>query len=140
MRMAAALTVHVTRPSAGTRPWAASQASRAVSSMRALRPRCTTGRRPVQRSRAKVSGLTPSHRCASGRGMSWGGAGSSRGKTNWRADDVAGRVGVWTGQPWPGSHLSGARRAAQGKRAPQTGTAWADTGATALTIYANIIT
>jgi hypothetical protein len=51
---------------------------------------------------------------------------------------VSGGVGVWIGEPWSGSHLSGARRAAQWAAA-QTGAAWADTGATAPTIYANII-
>jgi hypothetical protein len=56
---------------------AASQASRAVSSMRALRPMCTTGRRPVHRSRAKVSELTPNHCCASSRGIRCGGTGIS---------------------------------------------------------------
>jgi hypothetical protein len=66
--------------------WAASQASRAVSSMRVLRPRCTTGSWPVHSSRAKVSGLTPNHRCASSRGISCGGGGSSRGRSSWRAD------------------------------------------------------
>ena len=36
--------------------------------MRTLRPIWTTGRRPVHRSRANTSGLTPNHRCASSRG------------------------------------------------------------------------
>jgi hypothetical protein len=67
-------------------PWAASQASRAVSATRALRPRCTTGSWPVHSSRTKVSGLTPNHRCASSRGISCGGGGSSRGRSSWRAD------------------------------------------------------
>jgi hypothetical protein len=74
-------------PRAGTRPCAASQASRAVSSMRALRPMCTTGRRPVHRSLAKVSELTPNHRCASSRGISWGGGGISRGRSCCRGDE-----------------------------------------------------
>jgi hypothetical protein len=67
-------------------PWAVNQASSAVSAMRALRPRCTTGSSPVHSSRANVSGLTPNHRCASSRGISWGGGGSSRGRSSWRAD------------------------------------------------------
>jgi hypothetical protein len=57
-------------PGAGIRPCAASQASRAVSAMRALRPRWTTGSWPVHRSSANASELTPNHRCASGRGIS----------------------------------------------------------------------
>jgi hypothetical protein len=119
---------------------AASQASRAVSSMRALRPMCTTGRRPVHRSRAKVSELTPNHRCASSRGISCGGTGISSGSSCCRADGrILGR-----------RRLDGAAMArvaprrsktfdAVDRRTPQTGGAWADTGATEPRIYANII-
>jgi hypothetical protein len=76
---------------------AASQASRAVSSIRALRPRCTTGSWPVHSSLANVSGLTPNHRCASSRGISCGGTGSSRGRSCCRGDErgrARGRLGA----------------------------------------------
>jgi hypothetical protein len=123
------------------RPCSASQASRAVSSMRTLRPIWTTGRRPVHRSRAKVSGLTPNHRWASARGISCGGAGSSRGRSCCRADGrmrgrrrlgEAAMARVAPRRSWTCDAVD--------RHAPQTGEAWADTGATALTIYANIIT
>jgi len=108
--------------------------------MRALRPMCTTGRRPVHRSLANVSGLTPNHRCASARGISCGGTGISRGSSCCRADgrslgrmrlDGAAMVGV-------SPRRSPVFNAVDG-RAPQTQGAWADTGATDPTIYANII-
>ena len=54
--------------------------------MRALRPRWTTGSWPVHRSAANLSGLTPNHRRASGRGISCGGAGSARGSSCCRPD------------------------------------------------------
>jgi hypothetical protein len=95
-----------------------------VSSMQTLRPRCTTGNWPDSRSRVQVSRLTPSHRRASGSGMSWGGAGISRGKGNWSVDgrvrgrrcrDRAAMVGVAPRKAWTFDAVD--------SRAPRTGEA-----------------
>jgi hypothetical protein len=121
-------------------PCAASQASRAVSAMRALRPRCTTGSWPVHSSRVKVSGLTPNQRCASSRGISWGGGGSSRGRSSWRADGR--RLGrrCWDGAAMAGAspHRCGTCDAVnRDGRQPQI--VWADPGATGLRKCATIL-
>jgi hypothetical protein len=135
-----ALTPSHIPPHVGTRPRAASQASRAVSAMRALRPMCTTGRRPVHRSLANVSGLTPNHRCASSKGISCGGAGISRGRSCWRADGrVLVRRRLDAGGIPGGSPLTHRACDAIERRALQTRAAWAEPGTTAWTIYANII-
>ena len=117
-------------PWAGTRPGPASQASRAVSAMRTLRPRCTTGSWPVQRRRAKVSGLTPNHRCASARGISCGGAGRSKGSSCCRADGWGQGRGRLDGEAMirVSPRRSGMCDAGNRGALPSRG-AWADTGA-----------
>jgi hypothetical protein len=116
-------------PRAANRPWAASHMRSTVSSMRALRPRCTTGSWRVHRSRLKACGLMPSHRRASVSGMSWGGAGISRGKGNCGLDgsgrdrrrrDGAAMVRVAPRRGWTFDTVE--------RRTPQT---WASIGAAA---------